>query len=84
MADIVGVGGPTRTDLILLGEVVSEHVNDGVFVLAALAVGIAAPSLLFRRRKTGGIVGAESAAGNSADSYPLSLAVSATISRKYW
>ncbi|MCO5190694.1 MAG: threonine/serine exporter family protein [Anaerolineae bacterium] len=50
MADIVGVGGPTRTDLILLGEVVPNTLTTA-FVLAALAVGIAAPSLLFRRRK---------------------------------
>lgn len=50
IADMVDVGGSVRTDAILLGEVIPNTLTTA-FVLAALAVGIAAPTLLFRRRK---------------------------------
>jgi uncharacterized membrane protein YjjP (DUF1212 family) len=50
IADIVDVGGTVRVDAILVGEVIPNTLTTA-FVLAALAVGIAAPALLFRRRK---------------------------------
>lgn len=50
LADIIDVGAPVRPDLILLNKVILDGLTTG-FVLAALAIGIVTPRLLFRRRK---------------------------------
>ncbi len=46
---IIDIGSTDSIDLILFNQVVPDALTTG-FVLAALGMGIAAPTLLFRRK----------------------------------